>query len=94
MDPSTHKQTLRDLPAKCKNDIERTSKSIMLNNKVLHAIRELIDAEPRTVPQIAQTLAMDTAEVLIFVSAMKKFGEVVEGDRDGGYFRYGLISQL
>ena len=46
--------------------------------------------EPRTVPQIAAALGMDSATVLRFVAALKKYGEVVEGPKDGDYFKYGL----
>jgi hypothetical protein len=91
MGQSTDKETLQALRKERKRYIERARKSIKENNKVLKSIREQIAAEPRTVPQIAQAMAMDTAEVLIFVSALKKFGEVMEGPKDGDYFRYGLV---
>jgi len=91
MGQSTDKETLQALREQRKRYIEHARKSIKENNKVLKSIREQIATEPRTVPQIAQALAMDTAEVLIFVSALKKFGEVMEGPKDGDYFRYGLV---
>ncbi len=91
MGRSTDKETLQALRAERKRYIECARQSIKQNNKVLKSIREQIAAEPRTVPQIAQALAMDTSEILIFVSALKKYGEVMEGPKDGDYFRYGLV---
>ena len=84
------KETLQALREERKWYIERARKSIKTNNKILKAIREEIAQEPRTVPQIAQALAMDTADVLLFVSALKKYGELIEGPKDGDYFKYGL----
>jgi DNA-directed RNA polymerase specialized sigma subunit len=91
MGQSIDKETMQTLREERKHAIERARQSIKENNKVLKDIREQIAAEPRTVPQIAQALAMDTADVLLFVSALKKYGEVMEGPKDGDYFRYGLV---
>jgi DNA-directed RNA polymerase specialized sigma subunit len=91
MGQSIDKETLQALREERKRFIERARKSIKENNKVLKAIREQIAAQPKTVPEIAQALAMDTAEVLLLVSALKKYGEVMEGPKDGDYFRYGLV---
>jgi hypothetical protein len=35
-------------------------------------------------------LGLDTAKVLRFVVALKKYGEVAEGPKAGDYFKYGL----
>jgi DNA-directed RNA polymerase specialized sigma subunit len=91
MGQSIDKETLQALRKERKHFIERARKSIKENNKVLKSIREQITAQPRTVPEIAQALAMDTAEVLRFISALKKYGEVMEGPKNGDYFRYGLV---
>lgn len=91
MGQSTDKETLQILREERKHHIARARKSIKENNKVLKAIRDQIAAEPKTVPEIARALSLDTAKVLLFVSAMKKYGEVTEGPKDGDYFRYGLV---
>ena len=91
MGQSTDQERLQALREERKPYIERARKSIKETNKVLKAIREQIAAEPRTVPQIAQDLSMDTADVLRFVAALKKYGEVMEGPKDGDYFSYGLV---
>ena len=39
---------------------------------------------------IARALKMKTATVLMFVSALRKYGEIVEGPKDGDYFKYQL----
>jgi len=91
MGQSMDKQTLQALREERKPYIERARKSIQETNKILKAIREQIAEQPATVPEIAQALAMDTAEMLRSISALKKYGEVMEGPKDGDYFRYGLV---
>lgn len=85
------KETLQALREERKSHIEQARRSIKENNKVLKAIREQLAAEQATIPQIARALSMDTGQVLLFVSALKKFGEVVEGPKEGDYFKYGLV---
>ena len=33
---------------------------------------------------------LPVAEVLWYVASMKKYGEILEGPKDGGYYRYKL----
>jgi predicted transcriptional regulator len=90
MGQSTDKKVLKALREKRKATIARARNSIKANNKTLKSIREQIAEEPKTVPEIAQALGLDTAKVLLFVSALKKYGEVAEGPKEGDYFKYGL----
>jgi hypothetical protein len=91
MGQATDKQTLKALREKRKATIASARKSIKANNQIIKSIREQISAEAKTIPQIAHALGMDTAKVLLFVSALKKYGEVVEGPKDGDYFKYGQV---
>lgn len=90
MGQSIDKETMQALRASRKAAIARARQSIKENNQILKAIREQIADEPQTIPEISRALGMDTAKVLLFVSAMKKYGEVAEGAKDGDYFKYGL----
>jgi hypothetical protein len=35
---------------------------------------------------------MPTSQVLLFVAGLKKYGIVVEGEKDGDYFNYHMAS--
>jgi len=87
------KQEMKALRLSRKAYIDRARHLIKENNQILKAIREQIATEPKTVPQIAQALQMDTARVLLFVSGLKKYGEVIEDAQDGDYFKYGLVTR-
>ncbi len=70
--------------------IDRARKKIKKINKQFGAIKGQIKTEGKTIPEIAAALRMETAEVLLLVSAMRKYGIVAEGPKDGDYFKYEL----
>ena len=45
---------------------------------------------PCTVPEIVESTGLPSPEVFWCVTAMKKYGLVNEGAKDGSYFRYSL----
>jgi predicted Rossmann fold nucleotide-binding protein DprA/Smf involved in DNA uptake len=53
-------------------------------------ILELLQTEPRTVPEIAAAMECPTHEVLFWIMGMRRYGRVreVKGVTDEGYFRY------
>jgi predicted Rossmann fold nucleotide-binding protein DprA/Smf involved in DNA uptake len=87
------KEDLKQLRQQRKASIDRARKMIKDQNKKITAIKFQIKEEPRTVPEIAAALRMNASEVLIFVAALRKYGEVVEGAKDGDYFRYQLAAK-
>jgi len=58
--------------------------------KFLKRLKEVLRAAPRTVPEIAAETGVDTGKVLWHLMALRKYGEVVEGEERDGYFEYAL----
>ena len=58
-------------------------------------ILELLESEPRTVPEIAAAMDCPTHEVLFWVMGMRRYGHLreVKGVTDEGYFRYEAIAK-
>lgn len=53
-------------------------------------ILALVADEPLTIPELAGRLGCPTDEVVHWVMAMRKYGQLAEvKDADGDYFRYG-----
>jgi DNA-directed RNA polymerase specialized sigma subunit len=90
MSPKPDKEALKQLRGERKVWIDRARKAVKAQNAVTKAIKAQLAEEPRTVPEIARALKMKTGEVLLFISALRKYGEVVEGPKDGDYFKYQL----
>lgn len=88
MDKTPAKEALKQLRQERKSQVERAKKRIGEQNKRMKAIKSEIAAEGKTIPEIAAALRVPTDQVLLTVSALRKYGEVVEEAKDGDYFRY------
>jgi hypothetical protein len=84
------KEAMKKLRESRKHIIKATSARVKENKKAIKAIKEQLRAEARTVPEIAEATGLVSSEVLWFIATLKKYGEIAEGDKDGGYFRYYL----
>jgi predicted Rossmann fold nucleotide-binding protein DprA/Smf involved in DNA uptake len=89
-DRRDNKEAMKKLRESRKPIIKATSARVKENRKAVKAIKEQLRDEPRTVPEIAEATGLAPAEVLWFIATLKKYGEILEGDKDGGYFRYFL----
>lgn len=58
--------------------------------KLLKRLKEALREAPRTVPEVAAETGIDTEQVFWHLMALRKYGEVVEGDERDGYFEYAL----
>ncbi len=58
-------------------------------------ILRLLEAEPRTIPEIAKALDRPAFEVTFWVMGMRKYGYVAEEREvtDEGYYRYQAIER-
>jgi hypothetical protein len=81
-------EQLRSLRQARQELIKKATARMKEQRRQIRAIREQLAGGPRTVPEIAEATGMGSAEVLWFVAALKKYGEVLEDAKDGSYFRY------
>jgi predicted transcriptional regulator len=84
------KEAMRRLRQSRKHTIKATSARVKENKRAIKAIKDHLKDEAGTVPEIAAATGLGSAEVLWFLATLKKYGEILEGDKDGGYFRYYL----
>jgi predicted transcriptional regulator len=90
---NTDREALKALRDVRKTSIDKARKMIKDQNRVIKSIKELIKTEGKTVPEIAQTSQISTSQALWYIMALKKYGLVVEGAKDGNYFKYQLAGQ-
>ena len=84
------KEALKKLREERSGWVENAKKSIKVQNQIIKQIKGQITDEAKTIPQIAQATDMPTSQVLLYIAGLKKYGIVVEADKDGDYFKYGL----
>ncbi len=90
---NTEKEALKHLRESRKSSIERARKTIQAQTKTIQAIRDAIEKGTGTVPEIAGATGLPTAEVLLYVATLRKYGLVSEGAKDGSYFKYELAGK-
>lgn len=88
-----HKEAMKQLRAERKEKIAAASARMKEQKKAIKAITEVLKYGGKTVPQIAEQTGMGASEVLWYIAALKKYGQIVEGKQDGSYFQYELAQQ-
>jgi len=90
---NTDREALKMLRQVRKASIDKAREMIKDQNRIIKSIKALITTEGKTVPEIANASQISTSEALWYIMALKKYGLVVEGDKDGNYFKYQLAGQ-
>jgi hypothetical protein len=88
---SLDKEAMKALRAERKEAVDRASAIARKTRKELKAVREHLAGSNATVPEIAQAVGLPSARTLWLVASMKKFGEIVEVEKDGDFYRYTLV---
>ena len=86
----SRKEALKALKAARKEQIAAATIRMKEQRKAVKAIKEHLEGAELTVPEIAAATGLPASEVLWYVATLKKYGEILEGPKDGGYYRYKL----
>jgi len=68
---------------------ERVKELKRIDTAILAALQE----EAKTVPQLAEEIRLSTDVTLWHVMGLRKYGQVVEAEQDGDYFKYRLVEE-
>ena len=72
----------------------KAAKALMKKQrKTIKAIEEQLKDKPLTVPEIASATGIEPSRVLWFLAALKKYGKILEGEKDGSYFTFRLAEK-
>jgi DNA-directed RNA polymerase specialized sigma subunit len=86
------KEALKELREERRVWVENAKKSIKSQNQIIKQIKAQITDAAKTIPDIARATDMSTSQILLYIAGLKKYGVVVEGEKDGDYFKYRLAS--
>ena len=67
--------------------------AVRQGNAARTAVKRALASGPLTVPEMAEVSGLPTGTVLWTVTAMRKYGSVVEDSTDGSYVRYALTAK-
>lgn len=90
-DPA-YKEKLAQLREERAEWIAHAKAQIKASNLMFKKIRPVISHTALTIPQIARAVDEPMSTVLIYVSALKKFGMARETGKEGDYYTYRLSS--
>jgi hypothetical protein len=81
---------LKKLKGARKEQIAAVTARMKEQRQAVKTIKEHLAGAERTVPEIAVATGLPASEVLWYVASLKKYGEILEGAKAGGYYRYKL----
>jgi predicted transcriptional regulator len=84
------KKALKQLRQTRRESIRQATAAMKGQRKTVKAIQETLSAGAATVPEIAEYTSIPTDEVLWFIATMKKYGQIIEESKEGGYYRYAV----
>jgi predicted Rossmann fold nucleotide-binding protein DprA/Smf involved in DNA uptake len=84
------KEALKKLKAARKEQIAAATTRMKAQRQAVKAITKHLEGAELTVPEIAAATGLPVSEVLWYVATLKKYGEILEGPKDGSYYRYRL----
>ena len=86
------KDAMKRLRQERKQKIKAVAATIKAQKEDVKAIKEQMKNDVGTVPSIARETGISPDKVLWYIAALKKYGEISEAEKDGGYFRYVLTA--
>ena len=90
VETESDKTALKQLKAARKEQIAAGTMRMKEQRRAVKAIKAQLEGAELTVPEIAAATGLPASEVLYYVATLKKYGEILEGPKDGGYYRYRL----
>ncbi|MCG6972333.1 MAG: winged helix-turn-helix domain-containing protein [Desulfobacterales bacterium] len=84
------KEAMKQLRGDRKEWITMASTMVKEQRKERKAIKKYLENQPATVPEIADATGIPSDKVLWYLATLKKYGDIVEGEKDGSFFRYVL----
>ncbi|MHB9074851.1 MAG: winged helix-turn-helix domain-containing protein [Desulfobaccales bacterium] len=90
VEKGSRKEAMKNLKVARKDQIAAATARMKEQRQAVKAIKEHLAGVELTVPEIAAATGLPASEVLWYVASLKKYGEILEGPKAGGYYRYKL----
>jgi predicted Rossmann fold nucleotide-binding protein DprA/Smf involved in DNA uptake len=85
------KETLKKLRAERAERLKAVQARLKDTTALRNKIRKALKDGPRTIPSLAQSIGETTDRTLWMLMEMRNYGQVVEDEQDGDYFKYRLV---
>jgi biotin operon repressor len=82
------KEAMKRLRLERKQKIAAAAQKVRAQKKVIEALKKMLKEGGKSVPELAAGIGLSSSEVLWYISALRKYGQIAEGEKKGGYFQY------
>ena len=83
-------EMMKKLREERSHSIKAAKARVKEQSRLIKKIKEELSGGGKTVPDVAAATEISPADVLWYLMALKKYGLISEGEKEGGYFRYHL----
>ncbi|WP_448383244.1 winged helix-turn-helix domain-containing protein [Desulfosoma sp.] len=90
---SEHKDVLKRMRLVRKDTVQRVAAEVKAQKKIVAALTGALRAGAKTVPEMAEATGLPAHEVLWWTASLKKYGLVMEAEKQGAYFAYRLAEK-
>ncbi len=87
------KEKLKALREERSAIIDRNKEILKKQNSETGLIKKSLKEGSKTIPELATATGLKSDQVLYYVSAMKKYGEIEDAGHAGDYLKYSLIEK-
>ena len=88
------KEAMKKLRKARRQTIKAVGARLKKQRKAIEAIKEELKDKAGTVPEIAEATGIPSSEVLWYLAALKNYGQILEGEKEGSYFRYEWVGSV
>lgn len=92
MNDAERRAALKARKESLRQQVRRAVELVRTQNQEIKALRRALAAGPADPPSLAAATGLDPQRVLWLLASLRKYGQVVELDRQGSYFRYALTT--
>ena len=89
-DNDAKKTNMKKLRVQRKTLIAAASSKMKTQKKDIKAIKEFLNSQASTIPDIADGIDLPQDKTLWYIATMKKYGQIVEDQKQGAFFKYAL----
>jgi len=93
MSDKIKKEAMKQLRAERKSSIQKAVATVKQQKKELKLLKGHLAGDGATAPEIAEATGVNVSQIIWYLATLKQYGEVVEGTKEGCYFKYQLVEE-
>jgi len=89
-DKEAKKVAMKKLRLQRKDAVAAATSIMKIQRKDIKAIKAFLMTQAATIPDIAEGIDMPKDKTLFYMATLKKYGQIIEDQKVGAFFKYAL----